>query len=280
LQDGYEAPLEQADFKTNPEGARATINAWVGAQTRQKIASLIPPDGLTRDTRLLLVNALYLKAPWEGEFWKYGTRPRPFKARGTITVDVPTMEEVSNFGYAKQLGYTAVTVQYSGNGLQFLILLPDDPAGVDALAAKITPGLLRDCVKLNRPDQDVDLYLPKFRLEPATMQLSQMLEAMGLKSAFDQSPGSANFDRMAPRRPDESIAISEVFHKAYLEVDEGGTEAAAATAVEAVVATAPALQGPPPPPPIIVHVDHPFIFAIQHRASGACLFLGRVTDPR
>ncbi len=125
--------------------------------------------------------------------------------------------------------------------------------------------------------QDVDLHLPKFKLEPPTIALAEKLQALGMKSAFDIPQGSANFDKIAPRKPNDYLYISNVFHKTFIAVDEKGTEAAAATAV--VMMRATAIRGPKPPP-IEVKVDRPFIYAIQHVPSGVCLFLGRVTDPR
>jgi serine protease inhibitor len=121
------------------------------------------------------------------------------------------------------------------------------------------------------------LYLPKFKLEPPTITLAKQFEALGMKTAFDQPKGSANFDRMAPRKPDDYLYISQIFHKTFIAVDEKGTEAAAATAVAMLAGTA--LRSPPPPP-IEVKVDRPFVYAIQNVPSGVCLFLGRVTDPR
>jgi serpin B len=279
VKDNYGATLQQMDFKTAAGPARAEINTWVADQTHQKITDLIPAGGLTRATTLVLVNALYFKAPWEDAFEKDATENLRFKARGAETIRVPTMEQTAHFGYAKHPGFTAVTLPYRGGDLQFLLLLPDDPAGVDALASSVTPTLLRECARLDAPFQGVVLYLPKFRLQALTIALAQMMQSLGLKAAFDRPPGSANFDRMAPRKPDEYPAIGEVFHKASMDLDEGGTEAAAATAVEVLTVQTDAAPMPRPPP-IVVHVDHPFLFAIQHRESGACIFLCKVTDPR
>jgi serpin B len=122
----------------------------------------------------------------------------------------------------------------------------------------------------------VILHLPKFKLEPPTMSLTKELQGLGMKTAFDQPIGSANFDRLAPRRGNDYLFISEVFHKTFIAVDEKGTEAAAATAVAMDLGTA--IEEPSKP--VEVKVDRPFVFAIQHGPSGACLFLGRVTDPR
>ena len=121
------------------------------------------------------------------------------------------------------------------------------------------------------------MRLPKFKLEPSLFRLGKVLQKLGLHSAFDQPHGSANFDRMAPRKPDDYLFLSDVFHKTFLALDEKGTEAAAATAV--LMAPGAAAVGQPRKP-LEVRVDHPFLFAIQHRPSGACLFLGRMTDPR
>ncbi len=273
--DGYGAPLEQVDFITAAEPARLKINAWVEDQTRHKIVDLIPPNGLDASSRLVLVNALYLKAPWQKAFDTHMTAPHPFQTRGTDSVNVPTMRQTRQLGYAKRDGYTAVTLPYFGGDLQFLILLPDTPNGVAALAAKVTPSLLHDCANLN--PELVSLFLPKFRQQGSTMALGTMLQALGMKTAFDRPPGSANFDRMAPRGSGEPLHISEVYHQTFIALDEIGTEAAAATAVGMAGGA-----GRPnnPPKPVEVHVDHPFLFAIQHCESGACLFLGRVTDPR
>jgi leukocyte elastase inhibitor len=180
-----------------------------------------------------------------------------------------------HFGYAKREGFTAVSLPYAGNDLQFLVLLPDEINGLRALDSKLTAEMLAECAKLET--RDVDLHLPKFKIELPTIALARNFEALGMKTAFDQPRGSANFDRMAPRKPNDYLYISQVFHKTFIAVDEKGTEAAAATAVAMMAATA--LRSPPPPP-TEVKVDRPFIYAIQHVPSGVCLFLGRVTDPR
>jgi len=185
------------------------------------------------------------------------------------------MRRPARFGYAKRPGFVAIGAPYVGNDLQFLVLLPDEIDGLRALESKLTAGVLTGCAKLEA--QEVDLRLPKFKLEPPTIALAEKLQALGMKSAFDIPQGSANFDKMAPRKPNDYLYISNVFHKTFIAVDEKGTEAAAATAV--VMMRATAMRGPTPPP-IEVKVDRPFVYAIQHVPSGVCIFLGRVTDPR
>ena len=271
VRDNYDAPFEPLDFVKNPLDATKHINVWVEDQTRQRIRDLIPNGALDRLTRLVLVNAIYLKAPWADEFSESATVPRPFHVMGGEPVDVPTMTGTRHVGYAKRGGFSIVTIPYRGLDIQFLILLPDQVNGLAALEGKLTAGLLSECANLS--GQEVILFLPKFRLEPPLMTLGKQLQALGMRTAFDQPRGSANFDRMAPRRAGEYLYISKVFHKTFLRLDEKGTEAAAATAVAVRAARASER-------PIEVRIDHPFLFAIQHRPSGACLFLGRVTDPR
>ena len=142
------------------------------------------------------------------------------------------------------------------------------------MEAKLTPEVLASCA--NPGKSELQLYLPKFKMEPPLFKLGKVLRSLGMLTAFDQPKGSANFDRLAPRKPEEYLFISEIFHKTFLALDEKGTEAAAATAVVMALAAAMVEK----PKPIEVRVDHPFLFAIQHRPSGACLFLGRASDPR
>jgi serpin B len=275
VKDRYDAPLEELDYKSDPEKARETINHWVADQTKDHIRDLIPSGGITRDSRLTLVNALYLRAPWEEEFSEAATKPDQFLVHGREGVPVPMMLRKSSCGYARRDGYQVVTRPYYGGQLQFVIILPDNPGGLAAMEKQLTPELLASLAQV--PKQDIILHLPKFRLQPPTLALGEKLKALGMKTAFDDPLRSANFDRMAPRKPNDYLFISAVFHKTFLALDEKGTEAAAATAV--VMKPAAAMQANRPVPPE-VKVDHPFIFAIQHAPSGACLFIGRVTDPR
>ena len=270
----YGAAFEPLDFVVDPKAATQHINEWVADQTRDKIRDLIPEDALNKLTRLVLANALYLKAPWADAFSEKTTQPELFHVRGGAPVNVPTMRKTTRFGYAKREGFVAISVPYVGDDLQFLVLLPDEIDGLRALESKLAADVLAQCTKLEA--REVDLHLPKFKLEPPTIALAEKLQALGMKSAFDIPQGSANFDKMAPRKPNDYLYISNVFHKTFIAVDEKGTEAAAATAVVMMRATAMR----PKPPPIEVKVDRPFVYAVQHVPSGSCLFLGRVTDPR
>jgi serpin B len=274
LQSDYGAPFEALDFSKKPGDAVRLINQWVETQTKQRIQDLIPGNALNKETRLVLVNAIYFKAAWNFVFQTNGTEPRPFRIAGTEQASVPTMLNTSHMAFAKRDGCTAVAIPYINDELQFLILLPDQPDGLAAFEANLDAKLLSACAHLEQPK--VTLYLPKFKMEPPTLALGDELKSLGMKSAFDIPKGSANFDIMAPQTPDSYLFISQIFHKTFLTIDEYGTEAAAATSN--MMATLGIEK--PEAKPVEIHVDHPFLFAIQHRASGACLFLGRVTDPR
>jgi serine protease inhibitor len=276
VKQNYGAAFEALDFVADAAAATKHINKWVANQTRDKIRDLIPAGALNKLTRLVLANALYLKAPWSDPFSEKTTQPEPFHVRGGAPVDVPMMRKTAHFGYAKREGFTAVSLHYVGDDLQLLVLLPDEINGLRALESKLTADVLAECAKL-QAQQDVNLHLPRFKLEPPTIALAETFQALGMKTAFDIPQGSANFDKIAPRKPNDYLYISNIFHKTFIAVDEKGTEAAAATAVVMMRATAIAR---PKPPPIEVKVDRPFVYAIQHVPSGVCLFLGRVTDPR
>jgi serpin B len=262
----FGAPLEPVDFRANPGAAVDRINAWVEKQTQDRIQNLIPANGITRDTTLVLVNALYLKAPWPEEFSK--APDMGFQVAGGQKPAVPAIARTDSFGYKKAGGFTVVGVPFRGGQFQFVLFLPDSPS------ARLTADLLAECANL--PRQSVALTLPKFRLEPPTLPLGETLQGLGMMAAFDIPEKSADFDGIAPRRPDDYLYISNVFHKTFFALDEKGIEAAAATAVVMMrMGSLPAQEDP-----IEVRADRPFIFSVQHVPTGACLFLGRLSDPR
>ncbi len=275
LKDTYGAPLELMDFKTAFEPSRVRINDWVAGQTKDRIKDLIPKGVLTEDTRLVLANAIYMKAAWQEEFAKQ--KESPFFLDGRKEIKVPGLVNEHYYGYLKIPGGTIVAVPYADGGLQFLIMVPDEKDGLAAMEKSLTPEILQKAASANT--RDIRLYFPKFKLEPDSIRLANHLVAMGMPTAFDKPPQSADFSRMAPRNLERNdyLVISDVIHKAYIAVDEYGTEAAAATAVVMIMPTsAPVIEDKP----LEIRADRPFAFAIQHRKSGACLFLGRVTNPR
>lgn len=275
----FNAPLESLDFRGQPEKARGLVNRWVEQQTRNKIKNLVPRGSVSTETRVVLANAIYFRAAWAMAFLERSTTPEEFFVNGKTAAKVPTMKRKGHLGYAKIRDFTAAAIPFTERDLSFLILLPDAKDGLPKLEKEITPETFEEVTRaLAMTDtkyrsRDVELHLPKFRIEPPTVPLSAALQKLGMKTAFDQPKGSANFDRITPRRPDDYLFIGEVFHKAFIALDEKGVEAAAATAVMALAGSAAPVEKPP-----VVRVDRPFLFAIQFR--GTCLFLGRVTDPR
>lgn len=273
---GYDAPLQPLEFRTQPSQARDTINAWIGEQTHGKIPELIPPAGVSRDTRLVLVNALHLKAAWATPFPHQATSPAPFHLSTQTTREVPTMRRGGTLPYAHEAGLTVVTLDYVGGDLQCVLLLPDAGRTLDDVVAQLSAADFARWAKLpDQPGTRIVLHLPKFRVAGATLPLGRELRALGMRQAFDEPRGSANFERMAPRRPDDYLFLSEVYHQTFVALDEEGTEAAAATATTIFLGA-----GMPTTPPLDVHFDRPFLFALQHRGTGLCLFLGRINDPR
>jgi serine protease inhibitor len=267
------AKLDQLDFAADPNSASRYINAWVEEQTHKRIRNLVPPGSLSHLTRIVLANAIYLKAPWLEPFQKDQTEALPFHLQADETIRVPTMNRSLHVGLSKRDNHTIVTLPYSLGEIQFVILMPKDITGLDELAHKLSTRLLEECTALEICE--VDLQMPKFRIESPCMQLKREFIALGMKSAFDVPLGSANFEGIAPKRDSDYLAISEICHMTLLDLDEDGTEAAAATAIEALALGASYHEEPEH-----ISIDRPFFFAIQHRNSGACLFLGCLADPR
>lgn len=264
----YGAEMGLADFATNAEGARQEINGWVAQQTEQKIGNLIPAGVLGPDTRLVLANAIYFRGNWAHQFEKSATRDRPFHVSARTTVDVPLMFSEMSVGYAAQpdAALKVVELPYQGDDLSMLVLLPDASDGLSDVEAKLTAeNVGRWTTGLAR--RDVLVYLPRFSVESG-FGLGSTLAAMGMPAPFSER---ADFSGMNGKR---DLSISAVLHRARVDVDEQGTEAAAATGV-AVGVRAMRPQEPP-----TFRADHPFAFFIRHNPTGTILFLGRVTNPK
>jgi serpin B len=266
----FGAPLEELDFKKSPPAAAVRINSWVEEKTRERIKNLIPADALDETTTLILANALYFKMPWSQEFPAEATRPQPFtNSDGKQSMPL-FLNRTDCFGYAEDGAWKLVAVPFRTPGFQFVFFLPTaaGPLPANFPAAE----LLEKAAAL--PRMRVALSFPKFRLESPTLPLGKPLQKLGMLSAFDIPQGSANFDAMAPRKPDEYLYLSEVFHKTFLDLGEKGVEAAAATAALVFAITSIPIYEDPIP----VTIDRPFYFAIQHAPSGVALFLGRITN--
>lgn len=274
VRDRYGAPLARLDFEDAPQQARAEINDWVAERTRGRIEDLIPPSGITSDTRLVLTNAIYLLAEWLQPFEAAATRPAEFHLDGGDTVEVPTMHAEGRYRVADHGDVLLLELPYKGGDLAMLFALPKARDGLATLEAGLTADTLDAWIGALQMQQAA-LALPKFRIAPPeSFALSDALKTMGMPIAFDRH--RADFTGMAdPPRPEDRLYLSEVFHKAFVEVDEAGTEAAAATAVVMMRATA----AMPSAPPFEFRADHPFLFLLRDTGSGAVLFLGRVADP-
>ncbi len=261
----YGAGLRTVDFQRDPAGARSDINAWVSDQTRGKIPELLGPGDVDPSTRLMLVDAVYLKARWLEPFTKQGTLPAVFHAPGGA-VKVPTMHQTGTFGYKQGVGYQALELPYRGGRLAFDVLLPS-PGGLQPLLSRLAgDGPLALLVGLKQ--QQLRLAMPKFRLD-ARFELAAALEALGMRLPF--APGLADLSGIAGKPG--GLYIKSVVHEAYLSVDEAGTEAAAATGV-GISPTAIAA-----PPHLDVVVDRPFAFVLRDIKTGAVLFTGVVSHP-
>jgi serpin B len=267
----FAAPLELVDYKTAHEAARGRINAWVQERTRDRIRDLVPEGGLDSSTRLVLVNAIYMKASWAEPFMESATKPGDFFAPGGKTT-AQFMRAVRHVrsGAVKADGISWAELPYEGGPYAMAFVLPDAADGL----AKVEAALSESKVRAWLAGSDwrrLDLQVPKFKIEPGDpVRLSAMLATLGVKTAFGSS---ADFTGIAPAA--EQIQLAEAFHKAFIAVDEKGTEAAAATAVGMRAGSAA-----PSGEPIPFKLDRPFLFLIRDTQTGAILFMGRVESPK
>jgi serpin B len=271
----YGGGMHLVDFRRDAEAARVSINSWVDDKTRQKIRELIPVGGLDAVSGLILVNAVYFKGMWVRPFDRVATRDAPFDVAGGRTVQVPLMRKVDTIRYVRGADYQAVDLIYRGDGVSLFVLLPNRKDGLAALEKSLSVQMIHDCSR-QMAARPVDVFLPRFTITWGPANLRDHLITLGMPLAFN--PLKANFSVINGHEPPdvEALFLSAVWHKTFVEVHEEGTEAAAATAVgQPTMAARP----PAPDPMPIFRADHPFLFAIRDRKSGAILFLGRVVDP-
>ena len=260
--------VERIDFARHAEAARQAINTAVEEETAGKIRDLLVPGTVDALTRLVLVNAVYLKARWGNEFPAANTRKDSFYPEGSGSAYVDMMHMDARLPYHRGDGFQAVLLPYRGGPVAMAIVLPDGPLSQFPLAAHGGLAGALDGLRTGRTEYQVDLRLPKFKVT-AKCQLQDTLEALGVVRAFRDD---ADFTGISS----SPVRISAVVHQAYIDVDEQGTEAAAATA--AVMRMA-ALRQPPPAQRVVVTADRPFMFAILETTSGDPLFLGQFTRP-
>jgi serpin B len=268
--ESYDAAITPVDYVGDSEGARKQINDWVEARTRGKITNLIQPGALDESSRLVVVNAIYFKGAWANRFNTQFTQPLPFHVSSEKTVTTPMMQlsqSSDKFGYAEFPGLKVLELPYAGDDVSMLVLLPDQVDGIKDLEGKLTAQNLALWTK-NLYFEEVNVTLPTFK---ATSQFSlgEELAALGMTDAFDKS--KADFSRMDGTN---DLYVGAVIHKAFVDVNEEGTEAAASTAV-VMEDGATAME----PRTGEFHADHPFLFLIRDNGTGGILFLGRVSDP-
>ena len=264
--DDYGAELAQVDFN-QPEAARETINKWVEDKTQDKIKNLISSPSSIKGARLVLTNAVYFKGDWKDQFDKNLTKDEPFHVTASQQIKAPLMQQKHKFRYAAVDDVQLLDMPYGDRSLSMVVLLPKKTDGLDKLEEKLSTPSLDKWLGEART-RDVTVFFPKFRTT-AEFQLAGELKAMGMPSALDAS--SADFSGIDGKK---DLLISAVLHKAFVDVNEEGTEAAAATGV---VVRPMAMRRPDPP--VIFRADHPFVFMIRDNRSGSILFLGRVVDP-
>jgi serpin B len=259
----YGGKTTNLDFIGNSEGSRKTINNWVEERTNDKIKDLLPRGSINALTRLVLTNAIYFKGKWVMEFDKKKTRDSDFWTAPETNIQVPMMRRTdkdAKFNYAETDEVQVLEMLYKGEDISMLVLLPKN---------KTLDELEISTEKLNQwksmlINQRVDVYFPKFKFEKG-YSLKETLSAMGMPTAFSMEADFSGIDGT------KDLLIDEVYHKAYVNVDEEGTEAAAATAVVVAMSAAPMQK--------VFRADHPFIFMIQERSTGSVLFMGRVSNP-
>ena len=261
-QANYGAGLKEVDFVKAAEAVRKTINAWVEKQTQEKIKNLIKRGILDADTCLVLTNAIYFKGNWASRFNNRYTKDSPFTIAPGESVEVPMMFRSGKFKFLEEDTFHMLELPYVDDELSMVVLLPKEIEGLGELQNSLSTGNLKAWLG-NLRKQEVRVYLPRFKTTSEFM-LAEVLKFMGMTDAFS---GRADFSGMTGRK---ELFISAVIHKAFVEVNEKGTEAAAATAV--VMKRGGPRGG-------VFRADHPFIFLIRDNRSGSILFLGRLVNP-
>jgi len=265
----YGGSVKNMDFKTRAEESRKEINRWVEKETNDKIKDIIPSGAINAITRLVLTNAVYFKGEWAKQFDSKKTRDEDFTVSAGKKVKVPMMERTGDeavFPYAEDSAAQILEMPYSGDDLSMLVLLPKN-GDMKKLENFLSVKKLQEW-KGSVKKQRVDVFFPKFKFETKYFMAKDLAE-MGMAEAFS---GSADFSGMTGQK---DLCISRVIHQAFVEVNEEGTEAAAATAVIMKLTAMPSQQPPVP----VFRADRPFIFIIQQKATGNMLFMGRVSNP-
>jgi len=257
----FNASVESLDFTGDPEGSRETINNWVAENTMDKILDLIPEGVLSAETRLVLTNAVYFKASWQHPFYESSTTRADFHLIDGSITEVPMMNQTREFRYANTEEWAAVSLDYAGGNATMLIILPEN---ISRFEENLNISNLQT-INESLSSQNLRLTMPKFEFSQS-MSLNDILQSMGMEAAFNND---ADFSGITGQR---DLYISDVIHKAFVKVDEEGTEAAAATAVVMSLQYIPE-------PPAELNLNRPFLFFIQDSETGSVIFMGKVVNP-
>jgi serpin B len=264
--DDFGAQLAELDFAQNTEAARHTINSWVEEKTAEKIKNLIAQGMLTANTTLVLTNAIYFKGDWQMKFLPRATQEAPFSLTPQKRVTVPMMRQEATFAYAATDDLQILELPYVRRNLSMVVFLPKEIDGLSAIEKKLSGETLQTWIS-GLKLQPAEVFLPKFKTSSG-FRLDKVLGSMGMARAFT---GDADFSGMTGKR---DLFISAVVHKAFVDVKEEGTEAAAATGVMMSRAAAR------PQKNVVFRADHPFLFLLRDNRTGSILFLGRMLNPK
>ncbi len=265
----YKLPFRVTDFKAAPEDGRDEINDWIESRTRGNIKQMFAPGTINAQTRLVVANAVYFLGAWEKGFNRQATTDQPFTLVDGKTVKTPLMHQVEELNYGRGDGFKAIVLPYRGGDIGMLVMLPNEPDGIAELEMKLSIRLIADTFKAMAKDE-VHVYLPRFAMATG-FDAKSALSKMGMGSAFGPN---ADLTGIADpiRTGEQGLFINKALHRAFVIVNEEGTEAAAATGVAVEAKGAEAA-------PIVFRADHPFVFAILHRQTGIILFMGRMMGP-
>lgn len=261
----YGSGAQPADFRADADGERKQINAWIADQTEQKIPNLLPEGSLTSTTRLVLANAIYFLGEWKDAFDPKATKPLPFHSSPDDSVETPFLVRTGTYKVADVDDTWILELPYEGEKFSMIVLLPGERDGLPALEQELSLATFESWTS-NLLTRKVDVFLPKFEMR-TKVSLEKPLAAMGLTLPFD--PSGADFSGISTA---ERLCVDRVFHEAYVQVDEKGTEAAAATAATVGLTSMPA-------PNPVFRADHPFVFVIRENDTGLIVFVGRVGNP-
>jgi serine protease inhibitor len=259
----YGAGIHLADFVNAAENSRQAINAWVEKQTNNRIQNLIPQNGVSSASRVVLTNAIWFKANWASQFWVSNTANRPFTNRDGSSSSIPFMSQTFLSAYARVDGCQAIDIPYAGLNLSMLLIMPDS-GNFDTFLSALTPTLVGDITN-HLTSRVINFSMPKFSFT-GTAEMRQILITLGMTDAFD--PARADLSGIDGNR---DLFVGDVFHQAFVSVDEAGTEAAAATAITVAVSGIVSSN-------LTLTIDHPFIFLIRDRQTGLILFMGKVVS--